>query len=213
MNSACALYSIAALAAYLLGSVPFGLLIGLSRGIDVRKAGSCNIGATNVLRTVGRPWGILAFALDFCKGVAGATLAPMLARSLVAGAGADPAMLALSGGLAAVAGHTWPVWLRFRGGKGVATSFGMLVAVVPAEVGMAFAAWLVVLLAFRYVSLASICAAVVLPVAVWLMKFDASAGNWILPVAITVLGLLVVLRHRANIVRLLAGTENRFKFR
>lgn len=200
--------------AYLVGSIPFGLLIGLARGVDVRKAGSCNIGATNVLRTVGKPWGILAFALDFGKGVAGALAAPCLACAIFGGGGGMPAdTLRLAGGLAAVAGHTWPVWLGFRGGKGVATSFGMLLAVVPVQVAIAFAAWVAVLLVSRYVSLASICAATVLPVAVWLMKFDAAAGNWALPVAITVLGAFVVLRHRSNIARLLNGTENRFRFK
>lgn len=200
--------------AYLMGSIPFGLLVGFMRGVDVRKVGSCNIGATNVLRTVGKPWGILAFALDFGKGVAGALAAPCLARAIFGGGcGVSSETLRLVGGLAAVVGHTWPVWLGFRGGKGVATSFGMLLAVVPVQVGIAFAAWVVVLLVSRYVSLASICAATVLPVAVWLMKFDAAAGNWALPAAITVLGALVVLRHRANIVRLANGTENRFRFK
>lgn len=212
MNSTPLLYIFVAIAAYLIGSVPFGLLIGLARGVDVRKTGSCNIGATNVLRTVGRPWGILAFALDFAKGVAGSLLAPALASAFMPGT-SDSGLLKLVGGMASVAGHTWPPWLAFHGGKGVATSFGMLVAIVPVQVGISFAVWLAVLLASRFVSLASISAAVVLPVTVWLMKFDSSTGNWTLPVALTALGLLVIYRHRANISRLMSGTENRFKFK
>ena len=198
--------AVTALVAYLLGSIPFGLLIGLSRGIDVRTVGSKNIGATNVLRTVGKPWGILAFSLDFAKGLVAAAVVPRLVL-----AGSPPALAMLVGGIAAVVGHTWPVWLRFRGGKGVATSAGMLVAVAPAAVGLALAAWLVVLLASRYVSLASITAAVVLAVAIWFPPFAVADGGVLIPVLVSLLGALVVYRHRSNIARLANGTENRFK--
>lgn len=198
--------------AYLVGSIPFGLIIGLARGIDVRTVGSKNIGATNVLRTVGRPWGILAFALDFGKGVAGAVLAPLLANAVCGGAPA-PDIAALAGGLAAVAGHTWPVWLRFRGGKGVATSAGMLVAIAPAAVGIAFAVWLVVLIASRYVSLASISAAAALAVAIWLRASHSAPHWWLVPALVTALAVLVIARHHANIARLMSGTENRFSWK
>ena len=198
--------------AYLMGSIPFGLIIGLARGIDVRTVGSKNIGATNVLRTVGRPWGILAFALDFGKGVAGAVLAPLLTNAVCGGAPA-PDIAALAGGLAAVAGHTWPVWLRFRGGKGVATSAGMLVAIAPAAVGIAFAVWLVVLIASRYVSLASISAAAALAVAIWLRASHSAPHWWLVPALVTALAVLVIARHHANIARLMSGTENRFSWK
>ena len=198
--------------AYLMGSIPFGLIIGLARGIDVRTVGSKNIGATNVLRTVGRPWGILAFALDFGKGVAGAVLAPLLANAVCGGAPA-PDIAALAGGLAAVAGHTWPVWLRFRGGKGVATSAGMLVAIAPAAVGIAFAVWLVVLIASRYVSLASISAAAALAVAIWFRASHSAPHWWLVPALVTALAVLVIARHHANIARLMSGTENRFSWK
>jgi glycerol-3-phosphate acyltransferase PlsY len=201
------------LSAYLLGSIPFGLLIGLARGIDVRTVGSRNIGATNVLRTVGKPWGILAFVLDFAKGLAGALLAPALANAAFGETWPAQDIAALAGGLAAVAGHTWPVWLGFRGGKGVATSAGMLVAVAPAEVGIAFAVWLAVLIASRYVSLASISAAVALAAAAWLRAAPSSPREFLIPGLITILALVVVLRHRANIARLMAGTENRFQLK
>lgn len=211
MDKTSAIYALAALLAYLAGSIPFGLLIGLAKGIDVRKAGSGNIGATNVLRVVGKPWGALAFLLDFLKGVAGALLAPAAAAALLGADGGAPANAAIVGGLAAVAGHNWPVWLRFRGGKGVATSAGMLVAIVPAEVGVAFAVWLAVLLISRYVSLASICAAIALAAAVWLRR--PAGAPVLLQTLVTILSAFVILRHRANIGRLIAGTENRFAFK
>lgn len=204
-------YAATILIAYLIGSVPFGLIVGLARGVDVRTVGSHNIGATNVFRTVGKPWGILAFVLDFAKGYAGAALAPVLA-SLVFGESGDPAIARLAGGLAAVAGHNWPAWLGFRGGKGVATSAGMLVAVAPAAVGVAVLAWIVVFVSSRYVSLASIFAAVVLAILVWIPPF-AVGGVRIIPVLLSLLGLVVVVRHHANISRLIHGTENRFSFK
>ncbi|MBR0057222.1 MAG: glycerol-3-phosphate acyltransferase, partial [Kiritimatiellae bacterium] len=127
--------------------------------------------------------------------------------------GVAPALASLAGGLAAVAGHTWPVWLKFRGGKGVATSAGMLVAILPAEVGVAFAVWLATLLALRYVSLASILAAISLAAATWLRHPPSAPGGCAVPALVTVLAAVVVLRHRANVARLLSGTENRFSFR
>lgn len=211
MDMTWTIYALAALLAYLAGSIPFGLLIGFAKGIDVRKAGSGNIGATNVLRVVGKRWGAIAFLLDFLKGVAGALLAPAAAAALLGAEGGPPASAAIVGGLAAVVGHNWPVWLRFRGGKGVATSAGMLVAIVPAETGCAFAVWLAVLLLSRYVSLASICAALALAAAVWL-RHPAGAPV-LIPVLATILAAFVILRHRSNIGRLLSGTENRFEFR
>lgn len=210
------LYAIILLSAYLLGAIPFGFLIGLSRGIDVRTVGSKNIGATNVLRTVGKPWGILAFLLDFAKGFAGAALMPLLARLIL---GDDPsipipALERLAGGLAAVAGHNWPIYLKFRGGKGVATSAGMLVAVAPAAVGLAAALWLVTFLSSRYVSLASIFAAITLAISVWFSPFAPNgAGNSpIVPILLSLLGFIIVARHHANVKRLLNGNENRFSF-
>jgi glycerol-3-phosphate acyltransferase PlsY len=197
---------LAAIVAYLLGAVPFGLIVALSRGIDVRKVGSGNIGATNVFRTVGKPWGILAFALDFLKGFAAAAWVPGLVARI---AGVEtPACAPLVCGVCAVVGHTWPVWLRFKGGKGVATGAGMLVAIVPHAALCAVGAWLVFFLATRYVSFASIMAALLLCVHVWMPpKYDAATS-----IALTLLAFAVILRHRSNIVRLGKGTESRFSF-
>ena len=199
----------AGLLSYLLGSVPFGLLVSRARGVDIRAVGSRNIGATNVFRCVGKPWGILTFALDFLKGLAGASLIPCLASRLFAEEGTSAPTLALVGGAAAVIGHTWPLFAGFKGGKGVATGFGMLVAIAPAAVGIAFAAWLVVMAVSRYVSLASVTAAAVLIALVWFPRF---CGHLPSSIVITVIAAVVIVRHRANIARLISGTEARFSF-
>ncbi len=200
-------YFAAALPAYLLGSVPFGLLIARSRGIDIRSVGSRNIGATNVFRCIGKPWGVLTFLLDFLKGLAAATLVPALASRFFPGGVAQA--LALVGGAAAVAGHTWPVFAGFKGGKGVATGAGMLAALTPAAVGIAFAAWALTMALTRYVSLASVAAAVVLAVLVWSPRFCPYPPA---AIVLTLLAGVVIVRHRSNIARLVRGTEARLSF-
>ena len=186
-------------AAYLLGSIPNGLLIARLKGIDLQKVGSGNIGATNVFRCVGKGWGVLAFVLDAVKGFVPAFFFPDLLE-------AAPAWLGLACGVAAVAGHNWPVWLKFKGGKGVSTSAGMLLGIAPAAVGIGFAVFAVVVALSRIVSLGSILAAIAVAGAgVWLYGAD----NRLLAGALIVMGALVVLKHRANIGRLLKGTEPR----
>ena len=202
-------YIIAGLLAYLLGSVPFGLLVARTRGVDIRAVGSRNIGATNVFRCVGKPWGILTFVLDFLKGLIGASLIPCLASRLIAEEGTSAPTLALVGGAAAVIGHTWPIFAGFKGGKGVATGFGMLVAITPAAVGIAFGAWLVVMAVSRYVSLSSVTAAAVLIALIWFPRF---CGHLPTSIVITVIAAVVIVRHRSNISRLIKGTEARFSF-
>ena len=199
----------AGLLSYLLGSVPFGLLVARSRGVDIRAVGSRNIGATNVFRCVGKPWGILTFALDFLKGLVGASLVPSVASRLIAVEGTSAPTLALVGGAAAVIGHTWPLFAGFKGGKGVATGFGMLVAIAPAAVGIAFGAWLVVMAFSRYVSLASVAAAAALIALIWFPRF---CGHLPSSIVITVIAAGVIFRHRSNIARLINGTEARFSF-
>ena len=191
--------SLLVLAAYLLGSVPNGLLIARVKGIDLQQAGSGNIGATNVFRCVGKGWGVLAFALDAVKGFVPAFVFPRL----VAGA---PDWLGLACGVAAVAGHNWPVWLKFKGGKGVSTSAGMLLGIAPAAVGVGFVVFAVTVALTRFVSLGSILAAVAVPAAYISMTGGA---NRLLAGALVVMGLLVIVKHRANIGRLLKGTEPR----
>jgi glycerol-3-phosphate acyltransferase PlsY len=191
--------------AYLLGSVPFGLLIGLARGVDVRRIGSGNIGATNVFRNVGKAWGALAFICDAVKGFVPAALFPLaVARLTGAAPGAGTALLF---GCLAIAGHNWPVFLRFKGGKGIATSAGVLVGLAPLELGIGVLTWAILFMVTRYVSLASIAAAVAIPIAAWMR---ADTAKPLLPTVLSVIGIVAVVRHAANIRRLFQGTEHRF---
>lgn len=197
-----------ALLSYLLGAIPNGFLIARAKGIDIRKVGSGNIGATNVYRSVSKPLGLLTFFLDAVKGALPALLFPWLV-AVQAGA-AQPSWLPLLFGVLAIAGHTWPVYLGFKGGKGVATSAGALLGIAPAAMGAGFLCWIILLVGSRYMSVASIAAAVAVPAAGWWLY---RAGGLVLPVALTVLGALIVWRHKGNIRRLIDGTESRFEFR
>lgn len=201
-------------AAYLLGSIPFGFLLAKAAGVDIRKVGSGNIGATNVYRSVGKGTGLLTFALDFLKGVAGATLVPWLALRLFGVSASDAAVvhLPLFCGVMTVIGHSWTCFLGFKGGKGVATSVGMLVGVAPLGAGIAFAVWLVTLFLFHYMSVASCSGALALAAAVWVF-YAGRPGGLVTASVLSALALLVIWRHRGNIRRLFAGTEPKFSFR
>lgn len=190
------LAAIALVAAYLMGSVPFGLLIARAvRGVDIRELGSRNVGATNVGRVLGLRWGLLVFALDFCKGL----LPVLLAQQLVA---EDP-RVALCAGAGAILGHVFSLFLKGRGGKGVATSAGALVLLAPLAFLVSIGCWGILLLLFRIMSIASLSAAVALVVTQVLTNPDARELN----LFCAVLGLLVVWRHRSNIKRLLHRAE------
>ena len=158
-------YSICGILAYLLGAIPFGLLIARANGVDIRAVGSGNIGATNVFRALGKGWGILAFACDALKGFIPASVFPFLAKMLWAFDGG--AVLPLVGACLAIAGHNWSVYLRFKGGKGVATGVGALIGLAPMAAGVGLLTWALVFVAKRYVSLASIAAAIMVAGAVW----------------------------------------------
>lgn len=183
------------LAGYLLGSVPFGLLLGWRRGVDIRERGSRNIGATNVLRVVGKAEAAATLVLDGLKGAA-----PVLAARVL-GTG-DP--WAAAAGLSAVLGHCFPVFLRFRGGKGVATALGALLAALPAVGLVAVLVWLLTALSFRYSSLAALLAAASVPVAA-----AAWEGRGPLLAFTLVLAGLIVVRHHENIRRLWRGEEQK----
>ncbi|MBR6021214.1 MAG: glycerol-3-phosphate 1-O-acyltransferase PlsY [Kiritimatiellae bacterium] len=185
-----------AAAGYLAGSIPFGLLLARLVGVDVRKVGSGNIGATNVFR-INKGLGVLAFLLDALKG-----FAPAFAARWVAGA---PEWLGLAWGAAAVAGHNWPLWLGFKGGKGVSTSVGMLLGVAPAAAGIGLGVFAVTVVATRWVSLGSILAAAAVAGCAWWLY--GSGQPPVVAWALTVLAALVILRHWKNILRLLHGTE------
>src|SRR5262245_5453470 len=192
---------VSVLVAYLLGAIPFGLVLGyLVGGVDIRKQGSGNIGATNLGRALGRPWAITAFALDCAKGYAPATLFPHWYH-------AEPFWaLRLACGVAAVCGHIWPVYLGFRGGKGVATLCGAVLAVAPAVFLSGGAVWLVVLFTTRFVGLASMLMGLSFPfLAAWHLRGEEHVREVIWGLAL--LSALVFIRHRANIGRMLAGTE------
>jgi glycerol-3-phosphate acyltransferase PlsY len=206
------IFAPAIIGAYLLGSIPFGLLIAKAHGKDLRSIGSGNIGATNVSRALGRKWAYVCFALDVLKG-----MVPMLVIMFIAKpAGVVMLLLWLLVGCAAILGHIFPIYLKFKGGKGVATSFGIALGLWPYyTIGALFAigTWVVVVLIWRYVSLASIVGSVIFPVVLILaiiLKPDWDLYSlWPLLVAATAIPLMVIIRHRENIQRLLAGTESK----
>jgi acyl phosphate:glycerol-3-phosphate acyltransferase len=194
---------------YLLGSIPFGyLLVRIFRGQDVRQTGSGNIGATNVARTGSKGLAIATLILDGLKGYTAVALVFWLAaRGLM-----DPNQayaLAAMAGLCAIVGHMFPIWLRFKGGKGVATALGAFTALAPRAILVALVVFVVAVALTRYVSLGSILGAAVFPFAAWwLSPFTHTKG---VMVFIFAASLLIIIRHKDNIRRLLAGTENRFR--
>jgi len=202
------IYSVCGVLAYLLGAIPFGLLIARAKGVDIRTVGSGNIGATNVFRALGKWWGLLAFACDALKGFIPASVFPLLAKTM--GASGGGVVLPLVCACLTIAGHNWPVYLRFKGGKGVATSVGALVGLAPMAAVIGLLTWALVFVATRYVSAASIAASIMVAGAVWF--FYAETGV-LLPSVLTVLCGLVIWRHKSNIQRLIHGSENRFEFK
>ena len=209
------------LLSYLLGSIPTGFLVAKAMGVDIRSVGSGNIGATNVFRILGKGPGIFVLTADAVKGALAVIVVVALVRQVFFDG--DPrAFMGIPSleyhsrpfhvvdhfkelaGICAILGHNYTCWLRFKGGKGIATTAGVFAALAPQAFGIALAGWLVVFAASRYVSLASIVAAVALPLAVWLTGYGA-----LLIGVSTALGALAIYKHKANIERLLAGTENR----
>jgi glycerol-3-phosphate acyltransferase PlsY len=184
-------------AAYLIGSIPTGLLLGKAYGIDVRTQGSGNIGATNLYRTVGRKVGIITLLGDCLKG-----LLPVL---FVKFSQLPPEYAAWTG-LAVCCGHVFSVFLKFKGGKGVATALGVFLALAPLAVAIAVALFACVMFVWRYVSLGSILAAAVMPFAVHFLR-----GGRTVTLVTLIIAMIVIIRHQENITRLLAGTENKFK--
>jgi len=199
-------YILVVLIAYLLGSIPTGFLVAKARGVDIRSVGSGNIGATNVFRILGKTAGAIVLLVDAAKG----WLAVFVVARLVSGwfyPDAGPLArewFSLCAGIAAILGHNYTCWLHFKGGKGIATSAGVLVALVPGPLLIILGIWIVVFALSRYVSLASISAAFALPFAAWVL----GASTNIIIVTAT-LAALAIYKHKANIQRLLKGTENR----
>jgi len=197
-------YIVIAVAAYLLGSIPTGYLVARARGIDIRTVGSGNIGATNVFRILGKPAGVFVLVADGLKGFAACAWLADLMVQRFAVAPDKIECLKIVAGICAVLGHNFTCWLKFKGGKGIATSAGVYFALAPLAAGIALGTWVIVFALGRYVSVASIAAAVALPAAVWLTK-----NNLFFGIVTTALGLLAIIKHRSNIQRLLNGTERR----
>jgi len=181
--------------AYLVGSVPFAFLLSRRRGIDLREVGSGNVGATNVLRTSGVRTAMIAMGLDVIKGA----LVVVMAQRLIGGLGAP-----IAAGLASVLGHIYPIWLRFRGGKGVATAAGVFAVLTPMALGIASATFVLVVWMTRYISVGSVIGALTL--AVVAVITDAPA---VIEIGSVVAALMILQRHRSNIRRVFAGTERR----
>jgi acyl phosphate:glycerol-3-phosphate acyltransferase len=185
-------------ASYLLGSVPFGFLLARTRGIDIRATGSGNIGATNVSRSLGKRLGALVLALDALKGA----LPIVAVRGLGLDQSVDPFVLTACG-VAAISGHCFPVWLRFRGGKGVATTFGVFLAVDPLSMGLCMALFAALYAIFRVASVGSLAAALTLPALMWALDRPDEAV-----ILAIISSAIIVIKHRANIGRLLRGEEH-----
>jgi len=188
--------AIALVAAYLLGSIPFGYLIGRMRGVDLRAVGSGNIGAANAFRELGRKWGVLTMALDIGKGAAGAVIGRLLLD----------APWPIAAGAAVMVGAIFPVWMHFKGGKGVAAAGGVVIGLLPLAALILLPTWLLVVAVSRITSLAAIVTALVFTPLAWLLGYP-----WQYVVLAGVMSLLILVRHRANIGRLLSGTEARIQ--
>ena len=205
----------ALLAGYLFGSVPAGFLVAKAHRVDIRQEGSGNIGATNVYRMISPRAGIFVFVCDFLKGLLPVCLATGLAPRL----GGDevswvtPAVAGIVAGLGSILGHNFTFWLGFKGGKGIATSAGVLIGLVPLAVPVALLVWWIVFSTSRYVSLASMAAAAALPVAVYLLVRFTGTMEWTLFYFSLVVAALAIWRHRSNIERLRKGTESRIERR
>jgi len=194
---------------YLLGSIPFGYLAGRLVGIDIRQAGSGNVGATNVVRVLGKGYGYPVFALDFLKGF-GAVKVSMLMAPGRPPEWNSPEIVGILAAMFSVLGHLYPPWLKFKGGKGVATSAGALLALtaVPTLIGIAI--WIIVFWMTRYVSLASITAAVALPIVILVVRSHDQNNGKPLVYSSACVAVVIVWRHRSNLYRLMRGTEPRF---
>ncbi|MBZ5490425.1 MAG: glycerol-3-phosphate 1-O-acyltransferase PlsY [Acidobacteriia bacterium] len=208
------LYLIVAAVAYLLGSIPFGyLLVRIFRGEDIRRTGSGNIGATNVARSGAKGLGIATLALDALKGATAVWLAVLIAGSKYNLCGeafehpCAPVLRLMSlAALFAVLGHVFPAWLRFKGGKGVATALGVFCVLFPKAILLALAIFILIVAITRYVSLGSILGAIAFPVAAYFMQ----NADWLSLLLASGVSLIIILKHHQNISRLLTGTENRF---
>jgi glycerol-3-phosphate acyltransferase PlsY len=199
-------YIATALVAYLLGSIPTGYLVAKARGVDIRTVGSGNIGATNAFRVLGKGLGIFVLLMDALKGWVAVQVGALVVFQLLPGAPLE--YLRITAGITAILGHNFTCWLKFKGGKGIATSAGVLIALVPLALLIILTIFIILFLSTRYVSIGSIAAAFALPFATWFTKHDIG-----LTAVMAAIGGLAILKHRKNIQRLMNGTENRIQFK
>jgi glycerol-3-phosphate acyltransferase PlsY len=199
-------YIATALMAYLLGSIPTGFLVAKARGVDIRTVGSGNIGATNAFRVLGKGFGIFVLLMDALKGWVAVIIGTYAVTQLLPGA--SLLNLRITAGIAAILGHNFTCWLHFKGGKGIATSAGVLIALVPLALVIILSIFIILFVTTRYVSVGSIAAAFTLPFATWFTQHDIG-----LTAVMAAIGALAILKHRKNIQRLLNGTENRIQFK
>jgi acyl phosphate:glycerol-3-phosphate acyltransferase len=198
-------YIIILLGGYLFGSFPTGYLAGRAKGLDIRSLGSGNIGATNVFRFLGKGWGLAVLFGDALKGfLACWVAAPFLYRWWIQNQGVPPEPAIMLAGAGAMLGHMFPIWLGYKGGKGIATAAGVFLALAPLAISISIGLWIVAVALSRLVSLASILAAASLPILIWLC-----GGSYLLILLTLALSCLAIYRHRSNIKRLLDGTEHR----
>ncbi len=202
-------FAVVVIGSYLFGSIPFGYLAGRIAGIDIRKCGSGNVGATNVIRTLGKSYGYPVFVADFLKGF-GAVKMSLLIATRVQSEWNSPEMFGILAAMSSVIGHSFPVWLHFKGGKGVATSAGALFALAPVAALVGAAIWILTFLLTRYVSVASIAAAAALPFIILITTWLNEHGRKSLFYSSVCLAVVVIWRHRSNLSRLMRGTEPRF---
>ncbi len=213
--------AIAIIVGYLLGSIPFGyLIVRASKGADVRETGSGGTGATNVSRRAGKLAGIVTLLLDALKGAAAIAFA-QLVLGLFGPTGAQLQIQSFpsarwwvaAAGVAAIVGHMFPIWLRFRGGKGVATGVGIFLVLAPMAIALAGVIFLMVVIATRFVSLGSMLAAISIPLLIWGQHLYVRPNPEFMPTlaAAIVIALLIIFAHHANIKRLVGGTESRFR--
>ncbi len=193
---------------YLVGSIPFGYVIAIAKGVDVRKEGSGNIGATNVGRVLGRKFGAIIFVLDLLKGFVVVLLVPIFVSDIKFPATSDNLLVILCG-LCVLLGHAFPVYLKFKGGKAVATSFGVFIWLAPIPVAIAFGVWILTVVVSRYVSLGSIVGAIALMGGViGLGSSPFGSEKYLTALSIAVV-ILIIIKHISNIKRIIAGTESR----
>ena len=193
---------------YLLGSIPFGYIAGRIAGIDIRTAGSGNVGATNVVRILGKRYGYPVFALDVLKGFGAVKISMVMSGQHLEWN--SPEISGMVGAIFSVLGHVFPPWLKFKGGKGVATAAGALLALMPIATLIGVAVWIIVFWLTRYVSLASVVATTALPIVILVIGSPDGHSGRLLAYSSVCVAALVIWRHRSNLSRLLRGTEPRF---